>query len=139
MHRIALRDTTHPLNKGILASFTSHKVSNRYTPDQFQRHRHLSLAAQPAPNQVVFSGIQPTGVPHLGNYLGALREWVKLQDSAPDNTRLIFSIVDLHAVTVPQKREQLREWKRQTLAALLAIGLDPSRSTIFYQSAVCVS
>ena|SRR5579862_8991043 len=138
MYKIALRDTTPPLNRGILAPFISHKVSNYYAPDQFLRHSHPSLATQPASNQVVFSGIQPTGVPHLGNYLGALREWVKLQDNAPENTRLIFSIVDLHAVTVPQKREQLREWKRQTLAALLAIGLDPSRSTIFYQSAVCV-
>ena len=86
---------------------------------------------------VVFSGIQPTGVPHLGNYLEALREWVKLQNDAPEDTKFIFSIVDLHAIAVPQNSEQLRKWKRQTLAALLAIGLNPNRSIIFYQSAVC--
>jgi len=60
---------------------------------------------------VVFSGIQPTGSPHLGNYIGAMRNWVRMQDdvgsgvgsSATDST-LLFSVVDLHAVTVPQVR-----------------------------------
>ncbi|PYH86645.1 tryptophanyl-tRNA synthetase [Aspergillus uvarum CBS 121591] len=86
--------------------------------------------------RTIFSGIQPTGVPHLGNYLGALKEWVRLQDTATEGTRLIFSIVDLHALTVPQERSQLRDWRKQMLAALIAVGLDPSRSTLFYQSAV---
>ncbi|RDW59270.1 tryptophan--tRNA ligase MSW1 [Aspergillus mulundensis] len=84
----------------------------------------------------VFSGIQPTGVPHLGNYLGAIREWVKLQNAATKETRLIFSIVDLHALTVPQQSDQLRKWRKEALATLVAVGLDPTRSTIFYQSAV---
>ncbi len=87
----------------------------------------------------IFSGIQPTGVPHLGNYLGALREWVKLQDAATDDTKLIFSIVDLHALTVPQQGHELRKWRKEAFATLLAVGLDPKRSTIFYQSAVCDS
>lgn len=86
--------------------------------------------------QTVFSGIQPTGVPHLGNYLGALRTWLGLQRSLPNDASLIFSIVDLHAITIPRPAEQLREWKRQTLAIILAIGLDPERCTIFYQSSV---
>lgn len=114
--------------------------------------RHLSSApswigTSPAPsasndlaplpsNATVFSGIQPTGVPHLGNYLGALRQWVRLQNSAPQGTRLLFSIVDLHALTVPQPPEELKQRRREMLAMLLAIGLDPKRCTIFYQSAV---
>lgn len=85
---------------------------------------------------VIFSGIQPTGVPHLGNYLGALQQWVQLQKKASPSTHLLYSIVDLHAITSSQDAEQLRRWKRETLATLLAIGLDPERSTIFYQSAV---
>ncbi len=52
-------------------------------------------------------------------------------------TSLFFSIVDLHAVTVPQQASCLRAWKREALAALLAIGLDPQKSTVFYQSSVC--
>lgn len=96
--------------------------------------RHAASLSNP--NQVIFSGIQPTGVPHLGNYFGALHQWVKIQDGAPSTTDLLFSIVDLHAMTLPYDRNELRLQKRQTLAALLAIGLNPQRSTIFFQSAV---
>lgn len=85
--------------------------------------------------RVVFSGIQPTGIPHLGNYVGALRQWVQLQSAEPD-TKLIYSIVDLHAITMPQPPDQFRRHKKQALAALLAIGIDPDRSTLFFQSAV---
>ncbi|UZP35448.1 hypothetical protein NXS19_003264 [Fusarium pseudograminearum] len=85
--------------------------------------------------RVIFSGIQPTGVPHLGNYVGALRQWVQLQRTEPD-AKLIYSIVDLHAITMPQPPEQLRRRKREALAALLAIGIDPERATMFYQSSV---
>lgn len=86
--------------------------------------------------KTIFSGIQPTGVPHLGNYLGALRQWVKLQDEADPGTTLIYSLVDLHAITVRQDPAQLRQWKNESLAMLLALGLDPSRSVIFHQSDV---
>lgn len=86
---------------------------------------------------MIFSGIQPTGIPHLGNYLGALRQWKRLQDAAGEEDKLIFSIVDLHAITMPQDAESLRFRKREMLAALLAIGLDPKKSTLFYQSSVC--
>ncbi|KAH9903712.1 tRNA synthetases class I-domain-containing protein [Xylariomycetidae sp. FL2044] len=85
---------------------------------------------------VVFSGIQPTGVPHLGNYLGALRQWKTLQDKASEGDKLLFSIVDLHAITMPQDAPRLRLHKRQMLAALLAVGLDPEKCTLFYQSSV---
>ncbi|RYP16257.1 hypothetical protein DL765_005225 [Monosporascus sp. GIB2] len=97
---------------------------------QRQQRRHNSDAA------VIFSGIQPTGVPHLGNYLGALRQWKRLQDVAPDETKLLFSVVDLHAITMPQDGPVLMQRKREMLAALIAIGLDPQKSTLFYQSSV---
>ncbi|PCD35842.1 hypothetical protein AU210_008400 [Fusarium oxysporum f. sp. radicis-cucumerinum] len=85
--------------------------------------------------RVIFSGIQPTGIPHLGNYAGALRQWVKLQESHAED-RLIYSIVDLHAITTPQPADVLRKSKREALAALLAIGIDPEKVTLFYQSSV---
>lgn len=85
---------------------------------------------------VIFSGIQPTGVPHLGNYLGALRQWVKLQDEASPDTTLLFSIVDLHAITIKQDPRHLAIWRKEMLASLLAVGLDPKRCIIFMQSSV---
>lgn len=86
--------------------------------------------------KVIFSGIQPTGVPHLGNYLGALRQWVKLQDNASADATLLFSIVDLHAITIKQDPHQLARWRKEMLASLLAVGLDPKRCIIFTQSSV---
>lgn len=102
-----------------------------------RRALHTSSAAADAtPNRTVFSGIQPTGIPHLGNYLGALREWVRLQNGPETNSKCIFSIVDLHALTVPQEPGQLREWRKESFAILLAIGLDPAKSILFFQSQV---
>lgn len=86
--------------------------------------------------KVIFSGIQPTGRAHLGNYLGALKQWVELQKGAAEEDRLFYCIVDSHATTVPQRADDLRRWSRETFAVLLAIGLDPERCTIFYQSQV---
>jgi tryptophanyl-tRNA synthetase len=102
--------------------------------------RYGSVVSSPKQNegkpQVVFSGIQPTGVPHLGNYLGALRQWVKLQDEASPEATLLFSIVDLHAITIKQNPQQLATWRKEMLASLLAVGLDPKRCIIFTQSSV---
>jgi len=103
-------------------------------PRLIRRHKHHDTVD--SPDQVIFSGIQPTGIPHLGNYLGALQQWVKLQDTATSRTRLLFSIVDLHAITIPQESRRLKQWKKETLATLLAVGLNPERSTLFYQSSV---
>lgn len=86
--------------------------------------------------QVIFSGIQPTGVPHLGNYLGALRNWVRLQNETPDDVAKLFCIVDLHAITIPQDPAQLEQWRKEVMISFLAIGLDPEKSTLFYQSSV---
>jgi len=80
----------------------------------------------------VFSGIQPSGNLHLGNYLGALKNWVAIQD-AYDN---YFCIVDLHALTVPQDPKVLRQKIREVAAIYLASGLDPEKCVIFRQSKV---
>lgn len=91
---------------------------------------------QQTQKKVIFSGIQPTGIPHLGNYLGALRQWVRLQDEASPDTTLLFSIVDLHAITIKQDARELATWRKEMLASLLAVGLDPKRCIIFTQSSV---
>ena len=80
----------------------------------------------------VFSGIQPSGSLTVGNYLGAIRNWVRDQDRY-DN---IFCVVDLHAITVPQDPEDLRQRTWETAAILLASGIDPTRSILFVQSHV---
>ncbi len=81
----------------------------------------------------VLSGIQPTaGSFHLGNYLGAVRQWVALQETHD----AFYMVVDLHAITVPQDPEELRANTRLATAQLLAAGLDPDRCTLFVQSHV---
>jgi len=82
--------------------------------------------------QRVFSGVQPSGSLHLGNYLGALVKWVKMQEQYP----CIFCVVDLHAITVPQDPKLLAAQTREIAAAYLASGVDPKRSIIFAQSSV---
>jgi len=82
--------------------------------------------------QRVFSGIQPSGVPTLGNYLGAIRNWVPMQDAH----EAIFCVVDLHAITVWQDPRELTRQTRDMAAALIACGLDPERCTLFVQSHV---
>lgn len=95
-----------------------------------------TAAASRARPKTIFSGIQPTGVPHLGNYLGALRQWVKLQDEAAPGDRIFYSVVDLHAITMPQSPHVLRQNTLETYASLLAVGLDPNRSVVFSQQDV---
>lgn len=80
----------------------------------------------------VFSGMQPTGEAHLGNYLGALRQWVELQEEAD----CIFCIVDYHAITVAYDPASLAERTFDMAVSFLAAGLDPDRCTIFVQSDV---
>ncbi len=80
----------------------------------------------------VFSGIQPTGELHLGNYLGAVRQWV----AAQDRDDAIYCVVDLHAMTTPYEPAELADRTRRTAALLLAAGLDPARCTLFVQSHV---
>ena len=80
----------------------------------------------------VFSGVQPTGEPHLGNYLGAFKQWVAGQKEKEN----FFCIVDLHSMTVPYDPEGLRDRTRKLAAVLLASGIDPDKSTLFIQSHV---
>jgi tryptophanyl-tRNA synthetase len=80
----------------------------------------------------IFSGIQPTGNLHLGNYLGAIRNWVKLQKDFD----CIFCVVDLHAITQPQDPTQLRAQTREVTAAYIASGIDPEACILFNQSTV---
>ena len=80
----------------------------------------------------VFSGIQPSGVPTIGNYLGAIRNWVPMQDTA----ECLFCIVDLHAITQRQDSAELLANTREMAASLLACGLSPDRCVLFVQSHV---
>ncbi|MCE9521043.1 MAG: tryptophan--tRNA ligase [Alphaproteobacteria bacterium] len=81
---------------------------------------------------LVFSGMQPTGNLHLGNYLGAIRNWLKLQELH----RCIYCVVDMHAITVEQDPKLLAQATREVAAAYIASGVDPARSIIFNQSQV---
>jgi tryptophanyl-tRNA synthetase len=81
----------------------------------------------------IFSGVQPTGNLHLGNYLGAIRNWVHLQDEFED---CLFCVVDMHAITVWQDPADLRNNTREVAAAMIAAGVDPERNVIFNQSQV---
>ncbi|KAF8909181.1 hypothetical protein CPB85DRAFT_1222197 [Mucidula mucida] len=84
-------------------------------------------------NRVVVSGIQPTGIPHLGNYFGALANWVNLQNNAEPDDVLLYMVVGWHALTLPQVPAELAASRSDMLAVLLAIGLDPKRSIMFHQ------
>lgn len=81
----------------------------------------------------IFSGIQPTGNLHIGNYLGALKQWKELQDSGNE---CFFSVVDLHALTTVHEKQTLEEYVEQAKKVLLAVGLTPEKSVLFVQSTV---
>jgi tryptophanyl-tRNA synthetase len=98
-------------------------------------HRHMCTAKveQLTSKKLrVVSGVQPTGYLHIGNYLGALRQWVLNQDKYEN----LFFVVDLHAITVPQDPKGLADATLSAAALFLACGIDPSKSTIFIQSHV---
>lgn len=80
----------------------------------------------------IFSGIQPTGAIHIGNYLGAIRQFLELQEKA----ECIFSIVDFHAITIPYQPQEMQKNILDTAICYLAAGIDPEKSIIFVQSAV---
>lgn len=84
--------------------------------------------------KISFSGIQPSGEPTIGNYIGAIRNWVELQNN--DNFDNIYCIVDMHAITIPQLPKDLRKNTLEVLSLLIAAGLDPEKSTLFIQSHV---
>ncbi|MCX6806636.1 MAG: tryptophan--tRNA ligase [Candidatus Berkelbacteria bacterium] len=83
----------------------------------------------------IFSGIQPSGIIHIGNYLGAIKQWVELQNNPPAlGADSIFCIVDLHAITEPQNPKELSKNILSIAAIYLAAGIDPKKSVIFVQS-----
>nr|BAC28469.1 unnamed protein product [Mus musculus] len=92
-----------------------------------------TLAPQKESGERVFSGIQPTGILHLGNYLGAIESWVNLQE---EYDTVIYSIVDLHSITVPQDPTVLQQSILDMTAVLLACGINPEKSILFQQSKV---
>jgi len=94
--------------------------------------KEVAVEGEPATRKRVLSGVQPTGVLHLGNYLGAIRQWVANQDQY-DN---YFCVVDMHAITSPHVPKELTKDSYRTAALYLASGIDPKRSKIFVQSHV---
>ncbi len=84
----------------------------------------------------VLSGIQPTGNLHLGNYLGAIRNWVRMQDEMTGDAQCFFFLADMHSITVHETREQRLRNVRDMAAALVAAGIDPDRSVLFNQARV---
>ena len=84
--------------------------------------------------KIIFSGVQPTGNLHLGNYLGAIKNFVKLNNDVSNNC--IFCVVDLHAITTKQNPKELKENTLETIATFIACGIDPKKSILFNQSQV---
>jgi tryptophanyl-tRNA synthetase len=124
------------------------------TPKSLYLSRSYATANEskrPTVRRRTFSGIQPTGIPHLGNYLGALVHWVRLQNDPQPSTegtsmplepaqkseKPVYCVVDLHALTVPQDPKALRRNTLEMAASLLAVGIDPARSILYRQSKVC--
>src|SRR5919201_4073441 len=115
-------------------------TSRGYSPSSGQQASHSLTqphrrAYSPRPQMAarrIFSGIQPTGRKHLGNYIGAIRQYVEGQDRG----EAIYCIVDLHSITVAYDPGQLREFVYDTAAILIAAGLDPERCILFRQSDV---
>jgi|TARA_R100001129_G_scaffold74284_1_gene50759 tryptophanyl-tRNA synthetase len=84
----------------------------------------------------VVSGIQPTGNLHLGNYLGAIRNWVRMQDDMQDGEQCLFFLADLHAISMPHDPAELHRGTLEMAAAVVACGIDPHRSILFNQAQV---
>ncbi|MBT8428214.1 MAG: tryptophan--tRNA ligase, partial [Erythrobacter sp.] len=84
----------------------------------------------------VVSGIQPTGNLHLGNYLGAIRNWVRMQDEMESGSQCLFFLADLHAISMPHDPAELNKGTLEMAAALVACGIDPAKSVVFNQAQV---
>ncbi|RLV90480.1 Tryptophan--tRNA ligase mitochondrial [Spathaspora sp. JA1] len=99
------------------------------TVQEISKHQHLPN------NSRVFSLIQPTGKFHIGNYLGAIQSWKTLSETESPGTQYIFGIADLHAITTGVKKD-LKQNRYEAMAGILACGLDPEKSILFFQSSV---
>ncbi|XP_015495144.1 tryptophan--tRNA ligase, mitochondrial isoform X2 [Parus major] len=103
------------------------------TPSGLIRALHRGTLGQNMAVDRIFSGIQPTGTPHLGNYLGAIQNWVNLQEKC---SSVLYSIMDMHSLTMPKEPAVLRQNILDTTAAILACGIDPKKCFLFRQSLV---
>jgi len=83
-----------------------------------------------------FSGIQPTSIPHIGNYFGAIKLWIDIQNKLSENESLIISIVDLHALTLPKEPKLLNDYIYKCAATLMSCGLNPAKTILYQQSQV---
>lgn len=112
----------------LISNFRLTSVARR-----FRKNQEFLCKKHTAYKPLVFSGIQPTGVPHLGNYFGAIKKWSTMQN---EGKKCIFSIVDLHSITLPQNPQILRQNIHVMAASLLACGINPDLSVFFLQSQV---
>ncbi|XP_074600590.1 tryptophanyl-tRNA synthetase, mitochondrial [Brevipalpus obovatus] len=101
---------------------------------KFFRLIHRSYCSKVEEKRIVFSGIQPTGSLHIGNYFGAIKLWTELQNDS--GKQCIFSVVDLHSITLKHNPEQLKIDKFTMVASLLACGVDPEKCILFLQSSI---
>ena len=101
-----------------------------------QAKSHNSIKIMKVTAMRVVSGIQPTGSLHLGNYLGAIRNWVRMQDSMEEGSDCLFFLADLHAISMPHVPAELHSATLEMAAALVACGIDPDRSILFNQAQV---
>lgn len=102
-------------------------------------NRHFSKSSLSSPNHptIYFTGIQPTGIPHLGNFFGSIEPWCDLQTTVDQNVQMMLSVVDQHAISLgPLPPDELRRNTRQMSASLIACGVDPHRTLLFRQSNV---
>ena len=90
------------------------------------------MSEQVEQKKIIFSGMQPTGIITIGNYFGALKNWVKLNEEY----NCLFCVVDMHAITIRQNPADLRKSARELIALYIAAGLDPEKNIIYYQSHV---
>ncbi len=113
-----------------------HRVTSAYSIVLLDYTRAATIRARTTAmsNNIVFSGIQPTGELHIGNYFGAVANWVRLQNSGQYQT--IYCVVNLHAMTMPYDAATLHQNTESMFVDLLAAGLDPERSIVFVQSMV---
>ena len=118
--------------KGPVEHGRVHLVRHRRDPRPQMHARNASRLVRFAPMTRVFSGIQPTGELHLGNYLGAIRNWARIQHEAD----AIFCVVDLHSITIPQEPGAIGSASLHVSQMLIAAGLDPELCTLFVQSHV---
>lgn len=98
--------------------------------------RHLSTSTITHPT-IYFTGIQPTGIPHLGNFFGSIEPWTELQTTVDKDVQMMLSVVDQHAISLgPLPADKLRQNTRQMTASLISCGVDPKRTLLFRQSDV---